>query len=100
MCALPLPPPVLVTDVAGLDHLVRELQRCPAAAVDTESNSLHAYRERVCLVQISTDDADYIVDAVRLRDLGPLGPFFADRDRQKVFHAAEGDIAGLRRDYG
>ena len=100
MCALSLPPPRLIADVDGLDQLVRDLSDCPAAAIDTESNSLHAYRERVCLVQFSTPAADYILDAVRLRDVGPLAPFFASPRQQKVFHAAEGDIAGLRRDFG
>ena len=68
-------------------------------AVDTESNSLHAYRERVCLIQFSTPDADYIVDPIRLADLGRSRPFFANPDQQKVFHAAEYDLICLRRDY-
>ena len=71
----------------------------PVVAVDTESNSLHAYRERVCLIQFSTPAADYIVDPIRLPDLSALAPFFANPDQQKVFHAAEYDLICLRRDY-
>src|SRR5439155_5268068 len=59
----------------------------------------HAFRERVCLIQFSTPDADYIVDPIRLRDLRGLGAFFANPDQQKVFHAAEYDIVCLKRDY-
>src|SRR4249920_2865591 len=95
----PLPPPVLVADEAGLGRLARDLAECPIVAVDTESNSLHAYRERVCLIQFSTLASDYIVDPIRLADLGSLAPFFANRDQQKVFHAAEYDLICLRRDY-
>jgi ribonuclease D len=68
--------------------------------VDTESNSLHAYRERVCLIQFSIPAADFIVDPIRLPDLSPLARFFASPGHQKVFHAAEGDLVGLKRDYG
>ena len=94
-----LPPPVLVADEAALGRLVGELAACPVVAVDTESNSLHAYRERVCLIQFSTPDADYIVDPIRLPELNALAPFFANPDQQKVFHAAEYDLICLRRDY-
>lgn len=90
---------VLVADVAGLRALAGELARHAAVAVDTESNSLHAYRERVCLMQFSTADDDFIVDPIRIEDLQPLAPFFANPDQQKVFHAAEGDLIGLRRDF-
>ena len=92
-------PSVLVADTDGLGRLVRALGLEPIVAVDTESNSLHAYREQVCLIQFSTPAADYIVDPIRLPDLSSLAPFFANPDQQKVFHAAEGDITGLRRDY-
>jgi ribonuclease D len=95
-----LPPPVLVADQTGLGRLVEALAACPAIAVDTESNSLHAYRERVCLIQFSTPTADFIVDPIAQPDLGALAAVFANPDQQKVFHAAENDLICLRRDYG
>ena len=94
-----LPPPILIADEDGLDRLARALALHPVVAVDTESNSLHAYRERVCLVQFSTPTADFIVDPIRLPDLNPLAVFFSNPDQQKVFHAAEYDLICLRRDY-
>jgi ribonuclease D len=95
-----LPPPVVVADEDSLGRLVSALASCPVVAVDTESNSLHAYRERVCLIQFSTPEADYIVDPIRLPDLSPLGVVFANPDQQKVLHAAEYDLTCLRRGYG
>jgi ribonuclease D len=95
----PLPSPILVADEAGLSRLAGELSACGVVAVDTESNSLHAYRERVCLIQFSTATADYIVDPLAVADLSPLAPLFANPDQQKVFHAAEYDLLCLRRDY-
>src|SRR6476646_302895 len=100
MSSSDLPPPILVADEDSLGRLVLALGCSPVVAVDTESNSLHAYRERVCLIQFSTPAADYIVDPIGLPDLNPLAPFFANPDQQKVFHAAEYDIICLRRDYG
>src|SRR5471032_1140276 len=100
MSVPPLPPPVLVADEQSLAQLVLALAPCPVVAVDTESNSLHAYRERVCLIQFSTPDADFIVDPIRLPDLSPLAPFFANPEQLKVFHAAEYDLLCLRREYG
>ncbi len=99
MCASSLPPPILVADEDSLGRLVRALALYPVVAIDTESNSLHAYRECVCLIQFSTAAADYIVDPIRLPDLNPLAPFFANPSQQKVFHAAEYDLICLRRDY-
>ena len=99
MNASPLPPPILVADEDSLARLVHALAAYPVVAIDTESNSLHAYRERVCLIQFSTPDADYIVDPIGLPGLNPLAPFFANPSQQKVFHAAEYDLICLRRDY-
>ncbi|MSO84267.1 MAG: ribonuclease D [Acidobacteria bacterium] len=99
MSALSLPPPTLVADEDSLGRLVLALAPNPVVAVDTESNSLHAYRERVCLIQFSTPAADFIVDPLRLPDLSPLAPLFANPEQQKVFHAAEYDLLCLRRDY-
>jgi ribonuclease D len=95
-----LPPPVVVTSDDLLRRLIPALQTSPRLAVDTESNSLHAYQERVCLVQISTADADYLIDPLALADLSSLGPLLADPAIEKIFHAAEYDLACLRRDFG
>jgi ribonuclease D len=72
----------------------------PRIAVDTESNSLHAYRERVCLIQFSTPETDYLVDPLALDDLSILGPIFSNPGIEKIFHAAEYDLICLRRDFG
>jgi ribonuclease D len=68
-------------------------------AVDTESNSLHAYQEQVCLIQLSTRTADYIIDPLRV-DVQPLGALMANPAIEKIFHAAEYDVICLKRDYG
>jgi len=99
MSEFSLPAPILVADQDSLGRLVRALAPCPVVAIDTESNSLHAYRERVCLIQFSTPAADYILDPISLPDLSPLAPFFANPGQEKVFHAAEYDLICLRRDY-
>lgn len=82
-----------------MKKLVQILSHQPILAVDTESNSLFAYREQVCLIQFSTPEADYLVDPLALADLSALGPIFADEQIQKVFHAAEYDLLCLKRDF-
>jgi ribonuclease D len=100
MTDTPLPAPVLIQDTASLASAVTALAAEPALAVDTESNSLFVYRERVCLIQFSTPRRDFILDPLRLPDLTALAPLFANPRQQKIFHAAEYDLICLKRDYG
>ena len=79
--------------------MLGDLAAQPRLAVDTESNSLHAYREQVCLVQFTTPTRDYVVDPLVLHDLSPLGLIFSDPKIEKIFHAAEYDLICLRRDF-
>lgn len=99
MQADPLPPPVVVTRFPVLQQLAETLSKEPLLAVDTESNSLYAYREQVCLIQFSTPTQDYLVDPLVLIDLSPLAPVFANPQIEKVFHAAEYDLICLKRDF-
>jgi ribonuclease D len=92
-------PPMLVNTPDALEEMSYRLWAAPAIAVDTESNSLYAYSERVCLIQFSVPGQDYLVDALALDDLSALGPILADDEIVKVFHAAEYDVMVLRRDY-
>ncbi|HET6846327.1 MAG TPA: ribonuclease D, partial [Anaerolineales bacterium] len=92
--------PELIETPEALAILVGELRAQARIAVDTESNSLHAYRERVCLLQFSTTARDYVLDPLAVQDLRALAPIFQSPNIEKVFHAAEYDILCLRRDYG
>jgi ribonuclease D len=92
--------PVLIDSPSRFAELVKDLARQPRIAVDTESNSLHAYRERVCLIQFSTPELDYVVDPLALDDMSALGPLFSNPRIEKIFHASEYDIICLRRDFG
>jgi ribonuclease D len=94
------PQPIIIATQAALDDLAERLAVEPLIAIDTESNSLYAYRERVCLIQVSTRDQDWVIDPLALADLSPLGPLLADVRIEKVFHAAEYDLMCLKRDYG
>jgi len=69
-------------------------------AVDTESDSFHSYKEKVCLVQMTALGQDVVIDPLAVRDLSALGPVFADPQRIKVFHDAVYDLLCLRRDFG
>jgi ribonuclease D len=93
------PLPVVVDTPEALAALVSELMGQSRAAVDTEANSLYAYRERVCLVQISIPGTNYLVDPLALEDLSPLAPFFGTASIEKVFHAADYDLMVLKRDF-
>jgi ribonuclease D len=94
-----LPPPVWVDTPGTFHQMLGDLTAQPRLAVDTESNSLHAYREQVCLIQFTTPSKDYVVDPLALHDMSALGPIFSNPNIEKIFHAAEYDLICLRRDF-
>jgi len=91
---------MLVNTPEALQDMLYRLAAASAIAVDTESTSLYAYHERVCLIQFSVPGEDYLVDPLALDDLSALAPLFASSETEKVFHAAEYDVMVLHRDYG
>ncbi|MBN1312921.1 MAG: HRDC domain-containing protein [Anaerolineae bacterium] len=98
-----LPPPVIVATPEQLARFRAAVQDKLRLAVDTESNSLYTYREQVCLIQVSTDQIDFLIDPLRLdnkADLDFFGDILADPQVEKVLHAAEYDVMVLKRDFG
>ena len=100
-----LPDPIIIDTPKGLRDLVADLRDAPMIAVDTESNSLFAYYEQVCLIQLSVapipnEIQDFIIDPLMIENMSPLGELFADPKIEIVFHAAEYDILSLKRDFG
>lgn len=92
-------PPILIDD-ASIVRLAQELRAESVIAVDLEADSLHSYREKVCLMQISTPERTVLVDPLAVKDLSPLAPVLADSGIRKIFHAADYDIRCLFRDFG
>jgi ribonuclease D len=81
--------------------LARVLGRVGAGplAVDTEADSFHRYYEKVCLVQLSFDGHDYLVDPLSGIDLAPLGEVLDDPKVRKILHGADYDTRILDRDF-
>jgi ribonuclease D len=96
---LSLKDPVWVAGNIGIERLVSNLAQQTMIGVDTESNSLYAYQEQVCLIQFTAGAVDYLVDPLVGIDLSKLGPIFANPRIEKVFHAAEYDLICLKRDF-
>jgi len=95
-----LPPPILIEDEAGMDRLLSDIEGETEIAVDTEADSFFVHREKVCLVQITLGETDYLVDPLSAGvDLKRLGPLFADPERTKIFHDSEYDVLILQREY-
>src|SRR5262249_28533240 len=85
-------PPTLVATPTALVGLLPHLLAAPRVAVDTESNSFYAYHERLCLLQLSIPEGDFLVDTLSIEDLSPLAQLFESAEIDKIFHAAEQDI--------
>jgi ribonuclease D len=84
-----------------LETLAGSLSRCGAVALDSESDSLHHYFEKVCLVQVATDRGEAcLVDPLALGQLDALAPLMANPRTVKVFHGADYDVTTMKRDFG
>ena len=91
---------LLIDDQRSWQHVAAKLESEPLLALDTESNSLHAYRERVCLIQIATAGDIFLLDPLAVTDLSALGRLLANPSITKVAHGSDYDVRCLHRDYG
>jgi ribonuclease D len=69
-------------------------------ALDTEADSFHHYREKVCLVQLSSGGRHALVDPLAGVELTPLAAPLADQALRKILHGADYDVRLLGRDFG
>jgi len=94
----------LIESTAHLAQFMEKISACPVLAVDTESNSLHNYVERVSLIQLTGREANgalhhAILDPLADADVQLLGPMLADPAVVVIFHGADYDVVSLKRDY-
>ncbi len=85
-----------VVDAAGAQSATRRLEEVRELAVDLEADSMHAFRARLCFVQLGTDDEVFLFDTLQAGvEARLLAPLMADPARTKFFHAAQGDLQFL-----
>jgi ribonuclease D len=89
----------IIDTLAELEKAASEFEREKAVAVDLEADSMYHFKEKVCLVQIATEELPVMVDPLMIKDLSPLKPLFSNPGIRKVFHGADYDIRSLYRDF-
>ncbi|GBG25880.1 Ferredoxin-dependent glutamate synthase [Hondaea fermentalgiana] len=85
-----------------LEELARLLESggTKEVGVAMQNHSFRSYQGFLCLLQISTDDTDFVIDTLVLRQhISILASFFANPDIVKVMHNAEGPVRWLQRDF-
>ena len=85
----------VITNASQLEELLPQLKSVDRVAIDTEADSLHCYREKLCLLQISVPEKDFLVDPLADVDLAPLREML--EKKEIVLHGADFDLRLLRR---
>ena len=85
----------MISEASQLQTLLPEISRVERVAIDTEADSLHCYREKLCLLQLSLSSGDYIIDP--LADLDLSGLVAALETKTIVVQGADFDLRLLRR---
>ena len=88
-----------VDDKNAMDEFIAAAESEQQIAVDLEADSLHHYRDRVCLIQVSTKNSDWVIDPQANGNLAPLWKLLENPEKVKIFHDADFDLRSLDRDY-
>jgi ribonuclease D len=91
----------IVADEASLENLVKSVSPKRGAlvcAVDTEADSLHRYRESLCLIQFAVGERCLLIDPLAITDLSALARLLSGA--VVWMHGADYDMTMLRRQFG
>lgn len=93
--------PIWVDTRTGVDEAVTAAKAAGWLALDTEADSLHSYFHKTCLVQVTADNRNFVIDplALGLTDLQPLWGVVEDPSIPVLMHGSDYDIRVLDRDY-
>ncbi len=70
----------------------------PVCAIDTEADSLHRYRESLCLIQFADRGQCILIDPLAITDLSSLAGYLADAT--VWMHGADYDMTMFKRQFG
>jgi ribonuclease D len=85
----------LISTPEQVGELISHIDPYGRVAIDTEADSLHCYREKLCLLQVSLPEGDFLVDPLAENELGALADTLARKEI--ILHGADYDLRLLRR---
>jgi ribonuclease D len=89
-----------VNTPAKLEKAEKQIRLASTIALDTEYDSFRYFRDKLCLLQVQTQERTWLIDPLeQALDLSFLGDVLIDPDVLKIFHAGDNDIRILKRDY-
>jgi len=93
--------PIWVDTRAGVDEVAEAARSAGWLALDTEADSLHSYFHKTCLVQVTADNRNFVIDPLAMdsSDLDPLWEVVEDPEIPVLMHGSDYDIRVLDRDY-
>lgn len=87
----------MIASEAKLAALLPSLRAASWIAINTEADSLHAYPEKLCLMQISIEGRDALLDPLAGLDLTPVLRIF--QDHELILHGSDYDLRLLRKTF-
>ncbi|MBK1828759.1 ribonuclease D [Haloferula rosea] len=88
----------LIQSEEALDKLFDQVGDCPCCAIDTEADSLHRYRESLCLIQFAWEDRSVLIDPLAVENLDRLRDYVGGAT--VWMHGADYDMTMLKREFG
>lgn len=90
----------LIEHSQQLEQLCKELNNETELALDLEADSMHHYREKVCLLQLSNRTETWLIDPLQISNHAPLKALLAKPGVLTVLHGGDYDVRSLHRDFG
>ena len=84
----------------GLRQVVDFFKTKKAFGVDMEMDSMFHFQEKICLIQMATEQQTFIIDPLNISSMSLIKPLFENNRIKKVFHGADYDVRSIFRDFG
>src|SRR4051812_27562893 len=96
------PAELVITDAAGLEACCADVARCTQVGLDTEFVGEDSYLPKLCLLQLATREALYLLDpfAFNEEELRPVWELLTDPARVVVLHAGREEVRLCHRAVG
>lgn len=88
-----------ISEQSALEGLLPVLMEKPTWAMDTETTGLNPNKDKVILLQIGTEEIQYVIDARKVH-IPVLKPFFESKKIRKVMHNGKFDYKMIKGNYG